>query len=234
MFRIILKFVPCICFLILSVSVFGQANIGDDNQSDDRYLEDQFYVCVGYNMLLDKPDDVVQRSFSYNLQAGIIKDIPLNKRRNFGIGLGLGYAMNSYFSNMIVTESSNDLVYEVVDVSDFNRSKLGMHTVELPFELRWRTSTANEYKFWRIYAGARFGYVFSARSKLVMEEGTTSFSNPDIESFQYGVTLNFGYNTWNVHAYYGLSTLFKDSVVMESGTPIDVKVLRIGLIFYIL
>jgi hypothetical protein len=183
---------------------------------------------------MGKPSGVVQRSLSYNLQAGFIKDIPLNPRRNFGVGLGAGYAVNSYYSNVIAMDQGNDVLYEVMDESEFKRNKLETHAIEIPLELRWRTSTAEEYKFWRIYAGAKLGYVFSGRSRLVMEDGSEGFSNKDIEQLQYGLILNFGYNTWNVHAYYGLNPILKNGTDLQSGEPIDFKVLRIGVIFYIL
>jgi hypothetical protein len=46
--------------------------------------------------------------------------------------------------------------------------------------------------------------------------------------------LNFGYNTWNIHTYYGLSPLLEETTQLQNGEKIDTKVLRIGLIFYIL
>ncbi|WP_171658877.1 porin family protein [Allomuricauda sp. AC10] len=201
---------------------------------DNRYLEDQFYIGLGFNFLLDRPDDVVQRSLSYNLQAGFIKDIPLNQSRNFGLGLGLGYATNSYYTNIGAMETDGDIVYEIFSSDDFKRSKFETHAIEVPFEIRWRTSTAEEYKFWRIYAGAKVAYVFSGRSKLVTEEKTTAFANDDIQKLQYGLMFNFGYNTWNLHAYYALNPLLEDGVELNNGSPIDMRALRIGIIFYIL
>ncbi|KAB7529154.1 outer membrane beta-barrel protein [Flagellimonas olearia] len=208
-----------------------QDSIVDVNR---RYLEDQFYIGLGYNLLFNRPENTVQRNLSYNLQAGFIKDIPLNYRRNVGLGIGVGYAVNSYYSNIVAIKTNNIVSYEVMDQADFNRSKLETHAVEFPLELRWRTSTVEEYKFWRIYAGVKLGYVFSGRSKLVMEGGSTSFSNDDIQPFQYGLMFNFGYNTWNIHAYYGLSPLLEETAQLPSGEKIDTRVLRIGLIFYIL
>ncbi len=231
--RIVLQFIVSAVCLLLSTSVLGQTGIDGTVVPDGRYLEDQFYIGVGYNILLDAPDEVGQQNLSYNLQAGFIKDIPLNPRRNFGVGLGLGYAVNSYYSNIVSLEEPNTIVYQVMEDSNFNRSKFETHSIELPLELRWRTSTAEEYKFWRIYAGAKLGYVFSGRSKLVTDSGNDSFSNNDIEKFQYGLMLNFGYNTWNIHAYYALHPLLKEEATLN-GNPIDFRVLRIGLIFYIL
>ncbi|RUA13057.1 MAG: PorT family protein [Flavobacteriia bacterium] len=221
-------------FGLLSFMAYSQSEGTTDQDDFSRYLEDQFYAGFGYNVLLGKPEGMVQRNLSYNLQAGFIKDIPLNQRRNFGIGLGFGYAVNSYYSNMVVSQDANAFLYEVTNTSDFKRSKLETHAVEFPFELRWRTSTAQEYKFWRIYAGAKLGYVFSGRSRVVIDSGTNGFSNNDIEKWQYGLMVNFGYNTWNIHVYYALNPLLKDGTVLDTGESINIRALRIGVIFYIL
>ena len=232
MIRFLFQFTLC-GFILSSVSAWGQEATDSIQVLDQKYLEDQFYTGVAYNVLLDTPDEMDQRNFSYNLQVGFIKDIPLNKRRNFGLGLGVGYAANSYYSNVVASEEENGIAYNVAVDADFNRSKLETHAIEFPLELRWRTSTAADYKFWRVYAGVKLGYVFSGRSKLVMDSGNESFSNPDIETFQYGLMLNFGYNTWNVHAYYSLNSVLADGPTLN-GTALELNVLRIGLIFYIL
>ena len=227
-------------YLILLVSFFtitaglSQEQPADSSQIDSKYLEDQFYIGMGYNVLLQKPEGTVQRNLSYNLQMGFIKDIPFNQRRNFGIGLGFGYAVNSYYSNIVATKTNGSISYDIMDVADFNRSKFGTHAIEIPFEIRWRTSTAEEYKFWRIYAGAKFGYVFSGTSKVIYDNDKVAFTNDDIERFQYGLMINFGYNTWNIHAYYALNPLLKDGTNLQNGDAINTRILRIGVIFYIL
>lgn len=220
-------------FLVLCNVQSLQAQIGQP--VDNRYLEDQFYIGLGFNFLLDRPTDVNQRSLSYNLQTGFIKDIPLNSERNFGLGLGIGYAVNSYYTNLIAEESTNGITYEIRGADEFKRSKFETHVVEFPLELRWRTSTAEEYKFWRVYAGGKLGYVFSGRSRLVpLEASSEGFSNPDIQKLQYGLMLSFGYNTWNIQAYYTLNPLLEDGTTITGGESIDIRILRIGVIFYIL
>ncbi|MEM9647554.1 MAG: porin family protein [Bacteroidota bacterium] len=219
------------CFILGSFTLLAQ-NVPE---ADNKYLEDQFYIGLGFNFLLNRPSDVAQRNLSYNLQLGFIKDIPLNRDRNFGLGLGFGYAVNSYYTNLVALNEANTVTYEVRSTDDFTRSKIETHTVEFPLELRWRTSTPEDYKFWRIYAGGKVGYVFSGRSRLVTEEnGTQSFSNDDIQKLQYGLTVSFGYNTWNINAYYALNPLLEDEVTLNGNEAIDARVLRIGVIFYIL
>lgn len=199
---------------------------------DEKYLEDQFYAGIAYNFLLDKPEGVIQQNLSYNLQLGFIRDIPINKRRNFGLGLGLGYATNSYYTNVIANELGGAISYNLPSI-DFNRSKLETHGLEFPLEIRWRTSNPVDYKFWRIYAGIKAEYLFSRRSRLVTDQGNTAFANANIEQWQYGLMLNFGYNTWNLHLYWALSELLDENAFLNQQS-LDIRPIRIGVIFYIL
>jgi hypothetical protein len=217
-------------------------NEQQSNTTDLKYLEDQFYLGITYNFLLDKPTNFTQRNFSYGLQGGLIKDIPLNPSRTFALGIGLGYAINSFYSNMLATKSANGISYELISGNsilvegeeiDVKRNKIETHLVELPIEFRWRNSTPQDYKFWRVYSGIKLGYAFSARSKLVTDIDKTAFTNPDIRKFQYGLMFNFGYNTFNIHIYYSLNGLFEDGISVES-EEIKLKPLQVGLIFYIL
>ena len=221
-------------FLILgfTLNLLAQENV---EVEDLKYLEDQFYLGVTYNVILNKPDGVTQDNFSYGLQGGFIKDIPLNTRRNLGIGIGLGYAYNNYYTNLFVNETESGLEYTVLDSDiSYKRNKLDTHVIEMPIEFRWRTSTPSDYKFWRVYAGMKLGYVVGSRSKFVSNEEKISFNNSDISNFRYGIMLNFGFSTFNVHAYYALSNLFNDGVTTVEGDPIEFRPLRIGIIFYIL
>lgn len=223
----------------ISIVFLSLTSLKAQDDFDDKYLEDQIYIGVGYNFLLDKPEGVIQRNLSYNLQLGIIKDVPLNKKRNFGLGIGLGYATNSYYTNMLAIESAQGVAYRLTNTGEsFDRSKFETHAIEFPFEIRWRTSNPVDYKFWRIYAGFKVEYLFSRRSKLVAEEsaafsGETTFSNPNIEQWQFGPMLNFGYNTWNLHLYWALSDFFDENALFE-GQALTITPLRIGVIFYIL
>ncbi len=203
---------------------------------NDRYFEDQFYLGITYNFVRNTPDDFQQRNLSYGLQAGVIKDIPLNKSGTRALGLGLGLALNTYYTNLVVREAFNGFSYALDDGTiNFKKSKLETHLLEVPFEYRWRNSTPEEYRFWRLYVGVKAAYVIGARSKLVTTEYKDGFYNTDVNNFQYGLTFNLGYNTFNVHLYYALSDFFGSNVVLDDvDVPIAIKPLRVGFIFYIL
>lgn len=203
--------------------------------AESKYLEDQFYAGITYNLLLEMPEEVSQNNFSNGFHLGFIKDIPVNTRRNTGFGIGLGYALNSYYSNLRAFEAGDAIHYEVIAPEiTYKRNKIENHIVEMPVEFRWRTSTKDIYKFWRIYTGVKLGYVFANVSKYIEDAQKDKFSNPDIRKFQYGVYISFGYNTWNFYANYQLSPLLEKDVVTTTGEAIQMRALRIGLNFYIL
>ncbi|MCE2614028.1 PorT family protein [Flavobacteriaceae bacterium D16] len=218
--------------LFLSTALFAQDSLSVEQNA---YLEDQFYIGFTYNLLLNKPETVTQQNLSYGFQAGFIKDIPLNKERNFGIGIGLGYAVNSYYTNIQAVQTADGITYRVFD-EDFayKRNKIETHLVEMPLEIRWRNSTATEYRFWRIYTGFKLGYVVGSRSKLVADNFKDSFYNRDTENFRYGVVLNVGYNTFNIHLYYSLNDFFEDNTTLDTGEALALTPMSIGIIFYIL
>ncbi|MCM4152857.1 PorT family protein [Arenibacter sp. N53] len=226
----------CILIILLFSSAFVEAQVLDSNQNGDRkYLEDQFYFGLTYNFATELPIGVSQRNLSYGLQGGFIKDIPLSYDRTFGLGIGLGYGINSYYTNLLASQQGTELEYTILDSdADFKRNKIATHVLELPFQFRWRNSTPQEYKFWRIYTGIKMGYVFDGRSKYVSSTEKIVLVNKDIRDFQYGLTLNVGYNTFNIHIYYALSSLFNDGIMVQSGEAIEYKPLKVGLIFYIL
>ncbi|MCW5516295.1 PorT family protein [Muriicola sp. Z0-33] len=224
-----------VLLLIVLFSMSINAQSSGDSAVGSKYLEDQFYVGLNYNFLLNKPDNVTQSNLSYGLQGGIIKDIPINARRNIAFGIGLGYSVNSYFTNLQVTETTDGFQYRVLESgTSFKRSKIETHAIEMPIEFRWRNSTADSYKFWRVYTGVKLGYVVGSRSKFVSMDEKFSFYNTDTVNFQYGIMINLGYNTFNVHAYYALNEFFESGTQTVDNSNIDFTPLRIGIIFYIL
>jgi hypothetical protein len=225
--------------LILGVSCFVVSQNNEDTDKAElykNYREDQFYASVTYNLLNNKAEDVSQSGFSTGFHFGFIRDMPLNERRNFALGLGLGISTNSYNQNMSILEINNELEYLIIDDSEVNvsKNKFTTYLVELPIEIRWRTSTAIDYKFWRIYTGFKVGYLLYNSSKFRSEAGNQKLSNlDDFNKFQYGLTLSAGYGMWNFHLYYGLNSIFNDNAKLN-GEAIDMKSFKIGLMFYIL
>ena len=225
-----LRLVNLIYFLLFSILSYSQIN-----EVDDKYREDQIYFGVFYNSLINSPIDFNQNKFSSSINLGFIRDIPLNKSRNFGIGLGLGYSNSSFHNNLKFSNTNNQLDAKIVsDLDSFTKNKWVLNELELPFEIRWRTSTPENYKFWRIYFGLKTSYIISSKVKYESSSNNQTIRNLPFNNFQSGLTLNAGNNTWNLGVYLGLQPLFDKEFTKNHINIKNIKQFKVGLIFYIL
>ncbi|PCI35799.1 MAG: hypothetical protein COB60_01440 [Flavobacteriaceae bacterium] len=198
---------------------------------DSNYLEDQIYTSITYNITTNRPKGVKQNGFSGGFSLGFIKDIPFNTRRNFGLGLGIGYNYNAYIQNILISETDQNISASIV--SNYKSNRFVTNAIEFPLEIRWRTSTATDYKFTRIYIGGKLNYAFQTSSKMSDNAGVIKTKNiAAFNKLHYGLTAAIGYSTFNLYMYYGLKPMFKS---LQIGTQkLEMKEFQIGLKFYIL
>ncbi len=222
-------------FLFLFGSLFSQETPSDNEEViNPKYREDQFYVGVTYNFLENKPSGMSQQGLSGGLHLGFIRDFPINENRNVAFGIGLGYSNNSYNHNLYIKEEDNSVTYQILDnsVVGYQKSKLNIHVLEVPVQFRWRTSTAKTYKFWRVYTGVKFGYVFNSIVKYKGGLGDFKQKNtPHLNRIKTTADISFGWNTWNFHIAYGLNKLFSNEAKVN-GEAIDITEIKFGLMFY--
>lgn len=212
-------------------SVCAQSN--KTAELDSLYREDQIYIGITYNALINLPEGVSQASFSTGFHLGVIRDFPINKDRNIAVGLGLGYSINTFNQNIRISSTSPS-TYTILEDVDYSRNNFTQHLLEVPLEFRWRTSNAETYKFWRVYTGVKLGYLLASKSVYKGAlENETHRNLTGLDPWQYGLTLSVGYNTLNGYIYYGLNPIF-DSISSTNAQSIDMNALKIGFIFYLL
>ena len=68
--------------LLISLGIFSQQK--------QRYFEDQFYLGLAYNSLGGKVQDFKENKFSYSINYGFVKDIPVSKNGKFALGDWIG------------------------------------------------------------------------------------------------------------------------------------------------
>jgi hypothetical protein len=223
---------------ISSLSVFSQDLTKIEKEPsatiDSLYREDQFYFGINFNRLLNKPGDFKQNKLSTGYSFGFLRDMPLNKNRTIAIAVGMGASYKNYNQNLVIKEVDQKYEYSFIDIKEnFKKNKFSHLLIDFPVEFRWRTSTPESYKFWRIYGGFKFSYLLYDKSVFDGETGRfVVTNNTDFNKLIYGAYISSGYNTWNVYAYYGLNSLFKD--VKSENKVIDMNSLNVGVIFYIL
>jgi hypothetical protein len=216
-------------FFIFSVSLsFAQK---DSLQIGDRYADDQIYASISYAQFYQQPAVISKSGFSFGLSTGFLKDFILNKQGSFSFAIGVGYGYDYFNHNLKVQEINNSTLFsESINV---NSNIFTSHNVEFPLEIRWRTSTAVKYEFWRIYTGVKFLYNFLNTFRF--EENSTQFSYKNVSAYnnlQYGITFSAGYDVINLHVFYNLTPIFKNATI--NSESIDTSILKFGLIFYIL
>jgi hypothetical protein len=217
--------------------MFGQTFVSDTTSIDNKYREDQFYISVTYNLLGRKLEGISQSGFSSGFHVGFIRDMPINKKRNVAIGLGLGISSNSFNQNLLISKNNEQKIeYSILDksVTPYTKNKFSTYLLEIPLEFRWRTSTPTDYNFLRVYPGFKLSYMVYNSSKFKSSEGDILLSKiTDFNNLQYGIMLNAGYSNINAHFYYALNNIFKDKANVN-GEQIGMNAIKIGLIYYIL
>jgi hypothetical protein len=223
-----------ILFFIFFFGAFAQEKTEVVKPVDSLYREDQFYVNFTYNQLQNFKG-LTQTKFSPGFCVGILRDMPINKSRTFAIATGLGYSLNIFENNLLVNNAATGVPnsYAFLATANYNKNQFTLHYLDVPIEVRWRTSTPSDHQFWRIYTGFKMSYLVSDSYKFENGDQNNSIhSNPDLNKLVYGTYVAIGWNTWNLYAYYGLNSIFKSGVI--DSQKINTNSFNIGLQFYIL
>ena len=195
------------------------------------YREDQFFIGSTYFIQTEKIDEFKQNGFSGNFQVGFVRDLPLNKNSTKALGIGIGYERNYFTSNIQPEEQNERIDYRII-VSRFleSKNKITFSSISLPIEYRWRKSSIDKYKFWRIYSGFKIKKNFSLKSNPSYGSDTEI---KDFNDWTSSIYINAGYNTWNISLEYDLNPIIEDKKTIN-GDNLNISFLRLGLIFYFL
>jgi hypothetical protein len=225
-------------FFVLVIPAFSQEKTnleqGSKIKIDSLYREDQFYFSFGLTTLQNKPPGLNQDKFSSSFSVGFLRDFPINKSRTIAIAPGFGLAYSNFNNNLQVSGSAQLPIYTVLKSgTNFDKNKFNQLLFEVPLEFRWRSSTYESYKFWRIYTGFKMGYLLYNRSIYDDTNSTIIIQNSRMfRTLQYGTYVSIGYSSLNIFAYYGLNSLF---YATENSEKISqMSSLKIGVMFYIL
>lgn len=231
-----------VAFIIICVShqitIAQEAEYLQVDLVDSLYREDQFFLGFSYNLMLNVPQDVSLAAFSGGMELGFIRDMPLNSDRDIALGLGAGWAFDNFGNSLFIGEdqSTGETLFRSLDnrLESYDKNRFSMQQITVPLEFRWRTSTPTENSFWRVYVGFKVGYVYYYRSNFEQPDNRVRQTDiPELERWRFGTTLSFGYSTFNFHIHYGLNPLFNSDAQLE-GQPIEMNVLKFGLMFYLL
>ncbi len=216
----------CLLFFLNANAAFSQ------EIDEDFYREDQIYINIYYNSLKNGVEEFKENKFSSSINFGFIRDIPLNKSGKFALGIGLGLGFNSYNNNLKINQINNNLNFEFLENQrEYDKNKFLSSEIQIPLEIRLRNSSINTYKFWRFYAGIKYSRLLSSKYKFDSENIKYQIDDIHLNPDKIGLTLNIGFNTWNIGLYKAIRPFFdKKNNNLSSG----LEEFKVGLIFYIL
>ena len=199
---------------------------------EDLYREDQIYINFYYNSLKNGVEEFKENKFSSSINFGFIRDIPLNKSGKFALGIGLGLGFNSYNNNLKINQINNNLNFEFLENQrEYDKNKFLSSEIQIPLEIRLRNSSINTYKFWRFYAGIKYSRLLSSKYKFDSENIKYYIDDIQLNQDKIGLTLNIGFNTWNIGLYKAIRPFFDKK---NNNLSSDLEEFKVGLIFYIL
>lgn len=201
-----------------------------------NYLDDQLYISLAYNILVSTPKDMKTYSFPNTLSLGYIRDIPLNARRNIGLGAGIGLSYHQYYSNLAMTRDASGVPQIAMMESDeYKSSRFALQTLDIPIQVRFRGSTAERYDFWRVYAGVTVSWVIKDYATLNNGAFKVRYYNlPYLQNWLFTANLQVGYGKFTLRADYTLNPLCRSSRTGDIPGLGDTRSISLGLLVYIL
>ncbi len=201
-------------------------------EDGDYYREDQLYINLSSIRAFDVQNNLRQVGLSYSYAFGYMRDIPLNKKGTIGLGVGLGYNRSRIKLTYDKASPFNELNSEISTDYLFE-SKVILNALQVPFEFRFRNSTATKYRFWRIYAGFTFNFLIRDKVEVKRNLLTDEYTNTDLfKDWDVGPHMSIGYGIWNFHLYYSVNNLFSNRA-QRSYSGFETNYLKLGLQFFI-
>ena len=152
------------------------------------------------------------------------------KNNGLSIGIGLSFYSHNYLTKSDITQyqdTSGQVLSKFTAYSPYtiNRSKIVRNFLDIPVELRYRTTPNEKGHSWKVAVGAKIGYRTNIYSKVIdkNDDKYKSFIYPQVSRSRYGLTGRIGYGKVSVNGYYSLSNFFFEGRGAEI-TPISVGV----------
>jgi hypothetical protein len=206
-------------------------------------LPGHLIVDLGLNIWSTTPTDLSLNGFqSKTINVIYYYDLPIGSNGfTFTPGIGLGLERYSFEDDKTLTStvdnnnvrniSVTDLSASFTQANSFDKSKLGLHYLDIPLEFRYYTSKNNMSRGFRVALGPKIGVLYSSFTKVNFEDNAadnrTVKDRQDlgINRFRYGVQSRVGYGSFSLFGYYELSNKF-DSAPLGGG---DTRTLTVGI-----
>jgi hypothetical protein len=130
---------------------------------------------------------------------------------HLGIAYGIGISCTNVNSNATPVQTNNATILTAIpDSVQYNQNKLSTNYIEIPLELRFRTSHIHNGNRIKIAVGAKVGYLMQDHIKFETDYLKEKvYNTPNIDSWRFCATGRIGYGKFSFTGFYALNTLFK-------------------------
>lgn len=181
-----------------------------------------------YDLLLETPDGTEQ-GFSNGHSFSFMDNLPLGGD-NVSFAYGIGFSSHNYHTSISASINGLDGSGVYADTSGYESNKLTVQYIDVPLELRFRSTPNRKGNFFRFYVGGKFGVRVNAYSKFKNGNTNVRFYHFDeLNRYRYGVYTRIGYSNISLYGYYGLSQLFEEGQTIQGGDLTKMIPLSIGI-----
>lgn len=222
-----------ILIIILTVALYLNCTAQDDAT---RYFNrDQLALELYSNQWLNAPQDIELHPISLTFNVQLMYNI-LGRNRNIALATGVGFMTEHYMIDASPNKINHTLQFTPIDKSTvYSSNKIRFNTFEIPLELRLRTNKNSRNKAWKLYLGAKVGYMCQSMYKYNGDHPEIenehlkrkTYNVPYTEDISYGVTAKIGYGSFLISGYYALTHRFKVDKAPE------LFPLMIGITFFV-
>lgn len=150
---------------------------------------------------------------------------------HFSLALGLGYSTRNYHTNLqLIQQPGTDQSYQLIpDTVSYSQNKFTTSAIEVPFELRYRSSLNKRGRYYRVTLGCKVGY--RLRSYAEYQEGdfhAKYYTLNDMNLWQGTVYVRLGRGFLSAYAGYQFTSIFATGKVDELSLT-EMNTLSMGL-----
>ena len=229
--------------------LFGiEYNSGSEKERKPRYEQrtrSSFVFAFGLNNVITEGESLEDSDFrvagSRFFELGLKWETKLFNNSN---KLALNYGLNFQFNglkptdNRFFVDTGDQTELQVSDI-DFDKSKLRISNLVVPFHLEFRPTYvtenkenrgvwANRHKF-RLGVGGYGGIRLGTLQKLKFDENSENVKqkqrrNFNSSNFVYGLSGYIGFGSTTLYAKYDLNPIFKDNPIEQRNVSLGIRI----------
>jgi hypothetical protein len=218
--RIIFVFLFSSFFFIGSVlaqDVAAPTSDSLDDENNRKPHQDMLFIDLTWDRLFGLPEGVEQQWFGRGVSTGLLYDHPFREDGRISGAVGLAFTSHNYYMNALATRydsaGTNYAEFTVTNDTIFNRGKISINYLDVPFELRFRSKEDAKGNRWKMAIGGRVGYLVNVHEKIINKQNIKikTYDYPHVTQWRYGVSARVGYGAFMISAFYSLSPFFESS-----------------------